>query len=351
MQIKKSNGIQLVDNFLEEMIQQKQIPGVVYAVVNQKQTIAENAIGLSHITEHIPMTLNKSFDLASLTKVCATLPSVFLLIGKGLIDIDDPVNRYFPETNSSKLKLRHLLTHTSGFVASFPFYKYKMTKEQVQSFILSQNCEPDRKVTYSDLNFILLGMLIERVIGKPLDQFAIENIYRPLGMTKTTFNPSQELSSIAPTEWLASEGKFQWGEVHDENANYFGGVSGHAGLFSNLHDLKIYVQMLLNNGKTSANSYLIPSGILQASHRNYTATMNEDRGLGWALAESPGSSAGFVLSPKSYGHTGFTGTSFWIDPERDMGFILLTNRVHINRQIDMTRIRKIFHTLVISEIQ
>lgn len=345
-----NRSFKLLDKFLHEMVEAHQIPGAVYAILDKNGTLVENAVGFSHKDKKIPMTMDTLFDLASLTKVCATLPSIFLLIEKGRIDVDDPIQMFFPESVNGELTLRDLLTHTSGFPPSFPFYQYRWTKEEILNYILSINAEPGKHTVYSDLNFILLGLLVEKLTYQPLDVFTEESVYRPLGMTHTCFNPQTDLQYIAPTEWLPDANKFQWGEVHDENAHYMGGVSGHAGLFSNLHDLKIYVHMLMNEGKTEQGNYFISPATLLTSRKNYTKHLEYNRGLGWQLADDRYSPGGYYVSDQGYGHTGFTGTSFWIDPESDLGFILLSNRVHISRQINMNRIRRIVNNLAMSEL-
>ncbi|SFG62588.1 serine hydrolase domain-containing protein [Sporolactobacillus nakayamae] len=342
-----THDFKIVDQFLKDCVEAHQIPGVVYGVINRQETIAENAIGYSYSDKKIPMKLDSLFDLASLTKVCATLPSILLLLEQGQIDFDDPVRLFFSEEVNPDLTLMHLLTHTSGFPPSFPFYRYAMDREAMLHFILTIEAKPDVDTVYSDLNFILLGFLVEKLTDCTLDQFTKKNIYEPLKMVHTGFNPTEELYSIVPTEWMPRIGKYQWGHVHDENANYMGGVSGHAGLFSNLHDLKNYVRMLMNNGKMPDGNYFLSPATLIASRKNYTGEFSAARGIGWQLNEKQYSPGGYLVSKGSYGHTGFTGTSFWIDPDRQLGFILLSNRVHISRKINMNRIRRIFVNLVL----
>lgn len=339
-----------VDRFLQSMIVEKQIPGAVYAVINESETLAIKAIGLAHIEEKISMKEDTLFDLASLTKVCATLPCIFKLIEEGLLDFDDTVQRFFPQMKNSQLTIRHLLTHTSGFCPSFPFYQYQWSKTEILNYILSKQTDMDKAVVYSDLNFILLGFIVEKITQEPLDKFARESIYQPLGMMQTTFCPNKDLRHIAPTEWLDKEHRYCWGIVHDENARYLNGVSGHAGLFSNVPDLITYVRMLLNNGMTANGNYFFSPILLKTSWRNFTDYLNLNRGLGWQLKDSSFSTAGYLASNHSFGHTGFTGTSFWIDPQAKIATILLTNRVHISRTVNMNRIRRIFHNLVFTEI-
>lgn len=342
------NQLQKIDSFLLSQVEANQIPGAVYGIVTKDDTIAENAVGLAHKELNIPMQIDTVFDLASLTKVCATTPGILLLIEDGLIDIDDPVKRFFPETLSSDLTIKHLLTHTSGLPPHIPFYKLGMSKENVLQFIISCDADPGKKVIYSDLNFILLGLVIEKVSGMMLDEFARKRVYEPLGMTQTGFNLNVEKENVAPTEWIEATEDYQWGAVHDENAYHLGGVSGHAGLFSNLADLKTYVQMLLNDGVAETGDRFLSTVILRESRRNYTQSLNLSRGLGFQLVDDEFSPLGYFLSKNSYGHTGFTGTSFWIDPDREIGVIILSNRVHISRTINMNRIRRVVHNIVAS---
>ncbi|MFT8870702.1 MAG: serine hydrolase [Sporolactobacillus sp.] len=335
----------ILNQLLNDQVHAGEIPGAVYAVVTGHDVLAEGAVGFAHLPKKLPMRLGTRFDLASLTKVCATLPAILCLVEAGRVDFDDPLSRFFPETENSQLTLRHLLTHTSGFPPSFPFYQYRMSKSKAAQFIVSINHAVGQAVCYSDLNFILLGMLVERLSGDPLEQFVQKHIYQPLGMTHTGYCPNAPLTDFAATEWMTEEKDYRWGQVHDENAFYMKGVSGHAGLFSDLHDLAVYTQMLMNGGRFGNNQSLFSPALLAACRRNYTERLGDARGFGWQLAGNDCTSAGYLLSPTSYGHTGFTGTSIWIDPEAQLGFILLSNRVHISRSINMNRIRRLFHNV------
>lgn len=345
-----NNLVIKVNQFLQSLVDQGQIPGAVYAVLDQQRTFALNAVGFSHVQKKIPMNTNILFDLASLTKVVATLPCLFKLVEEGLIDFDDSVERFFPEVVNKNLTLRHLLTHTSGYAPSIPFYQYGWSKRQILDYLLTQEVKLGQKVVYSDLNFILLGFLIEKITKTSLDVISREQVFKPLGMKRTRFCPNEKCRKIAPTEWMNNEQKFCWGIVHDENARYLNGVSGHAGLFSDIEDLSIYVRMLLNNGFTENHCYFFSPSLLKASRQNYTSQLQLNRGFGWQLNESFCSPAGYLASPESFGHTGFTGTSFWIDPEKKIATILLTNRIHISRDINMNRIRRIFHNIVFTEL-
>ncbi|MFD2615994.1 serine hydrolase domain-containing protein [Terrilactibacillus laevilacticus] len=338
-----------IDAFLLSMINTRQIPGAVYSVFTKDETIVENALGLAHKDKKIEMNLDTLFDLASLTKVCATLPSLLLLVEKGLINFDDPLTHFFPNSINRNLTIKNLLTHTSGYIASVAFYNKSWNKDQILKYLLEVPIESNKNVIYSDLNFILLGFLIEKISQQSLDVFSKRNIYQRLEMYQTSFNPKVDINKIAPTEWLRDKKDYQWGKVHDENAFNLNGVSGHAGLFSNLKDLKIYARMLLNEGTTRSGKRFLSSEILKSSRNNYTRNLNANRGLGWQLIDDNMPTGNF-LSKSSYGHTGFTGTSMLIDPNRKIGIILLTNRVHICRQINMNRIRKNFYDIVLAEL-
>jgi len=339
-----------IDRFLEEMVRENQFPGAVYAIVTERETLAENAIGFSHRVLNIPMSLNTIFDMASLTKVCVTTPAILLLIQEGKIDIDDPVKRYFSQCLNGELTIRHLLTHTSGLMWHMPFYQYGWNKEEIKDYILKSRVHPGIQVEYSDLNFILLGFLIEQVTGQTLDEFVRERIFSPLGMRDSGFNPNFEKEKMAPTEYIQDKKDYQWGTVHDENAAHLGGVSGHAGLFSSLQDMKIYCQMILRNGRKESGELFLSEAILKESRRNYTKALNLSRGLGWQLVDDTFSPLGHFLSKQSFGHTGFTGTSIWMDPERKIAAILLTNRVYFGREINSNRFRRVFHNLIAASL-
>lgn len=345
----KSN-FEKVDRFLQQVIVDKQIPGAVYGIVSKDKVLAKNALGYSHLKQKIPMTIDTIFDLASLTKVCATLPSILLLLEEGSIELEDPVKRFFFDESCENLTIRHLLTHTSGLEPFVPFYKMVKNKQDILKYILSYPKNPDKKVVYSDLNFILLGFIIEKVTSQTLDSFVEKNVFTPLGMNHTCYNPKFEKRNIAPTEYNNEKGDFHWGEVHDENAYFMDGVAGHAGVFSNLHDLTKFVRMILQKGNIKKNKHFLSSAIIELSYKNFTIHFNSNRGLGWQLFDGINSPVSQLFSKNSFGHTGFTGTSIWVEPEKELGFILLTNRVHISRKINMNRIRKIFHNLAFSII-
>jgi CubicO group peptidase (beta-lactamase class C family) len=287
--------------------------------------------------------------------VVVTLPLVLLIVEEGLVHLDEPIATYIPEFaihNKQEVTLKHLLTHTSGLTAHRSYYAENLSAEEIKAKIYNEKLEypTGTKVVYSDLGFILLSIIVTRVLGKPLDQAANELIFQPLGMKDSQFCPAKELQPrIAATEYSEQIGRYKWGEVHDDNAYALGGVSGHAGLFSTTEDLGRFAKMWLQKGKWE-NQWLLSSAITQAALRNYTNSLDGNRGLGWVLKNDSFDQSGDLISLRAYGHTGFTGTSIWMDPERDLFIVLLTNRVHFGRNRPITDLRKRFHNAIISSL-
>ncbi|MEM2187367.1 MAG: serine hydrolase, partial [Thermofilaceae archaeon] len=254
-----------VDHLLTRLVEAGCFPGAVLLVARGGRVVLHRAYGYSQLfPEKRPMTTDAVFDLASLTKVVATTPVVLRLVERGELSLDDPVSTYFPAFSSgSKARVRvwHLLTHTSGLPAHLPLYSLLSRREEVYSYVASVNLEyePGSKVVYSDLGFILLGRIIEMVTGESLDRVVSELVLKPLGMRETTFNPEGDLKERAvATEFCRLRGRVLKGEVHDENAWFMGGVAGHAGLFSTAADLAVYAQMWLNKGSFNGVRVLSP---------------------------------------------------------------------------------------------
>ena len=287
------------------------------------------------------------YDLASLTKVLATTTAVMLLVDDGRLDLDAPISRYLPEWSSRperrSVTVRNLLLHDSGLPAWAALHAEADTRAEYRARIAGLRLQsvPGEKTTYSDLGFILLGLIVEEISGEQLDAFLAHRVFEPMGLRDTGFNPlawpvrsgaddeSALLTRIAPTEQSQSApGGFIHGVVHDENARGLGGVSGHAGLFSTARDLAALVQMLMNDGFYGGRRYIEPETVQAFTRRFGTLST---RALGW---DTPGqsTSAGEYFTASSFGHTGFTGTSIWADRERDVFVILLTNRVNPSRE-------------------
>jgi len=270
-----------------------------------------------------------------------------------------PVARYLPDFAAAaksdpdpawraRVTLRMLLLHDSGLPAHRDFFKDAKGHDAVLARVLAEPLvrEPGTQVEYSDLGFILLGEIVKRLTGESLDVFAKQEIFETLGMDRSMFNPPRKLrEDIAPTEMDTTYRKrLVWGEVDDENAYAMGGVAGHAGLFSTAQDIAAFAQMILNGGIYGHDRLLARSTIREFTSR--VAIGDSARTLGWDVPSEP-SSSGRYFSAKSFGHTGFTGTSLWIDPERKLFVILLTNRVHPTRANDKIRqVRPALHDAI-----
>ena len=317
-------------------IMKKQLPGAVVLVGRQGKVVWRHAYGnrtLEPQTE--PMTLDTIFDLASLTKVVATATSVMILVERGQVRLGDPVARYIPEfaeMGKRNITVEQLMTHRSGFPPDNDIKDYEQGPAKAFENIwhLAPISEAGSRFIYSDVNYIVLAELIRRVSGKPLDEFSAENIFRPLGMKDTAFKLAARLQPrIAPTE--KREDHWMRGEVHDPRAYLLGGVAGHAGLFSTADDLAIYCQMILGHGQYRGARVLSPMGVTRMTEARASGGNASDgnaRGLGWDVMTGYSSNRGDLFPLGSFGHTGFTGTSIWIDPASETFVVFLSNRVH-----------------------
>ncbi|MFQ5723732.1 MAG: glycoside hydrolase family 3 N-terminal domain-containing protein [Terriglobia bacterium] len=331
---------QRVYGLLEAAVEDGVTPGGVLAVGHQGRLVALHPFGRFTYAEEAPLVrADTLYDLASLTKVVATTTAVMMLNERGRLPLDAPIVEYLPELQrgpdaaaKARITVRHLLTHSSGFPALVRFYEAVRNRQELLQSLYDLPLEypPGSRAVYSDLGIILLGELLQRVSGQPLDRFVRENLFDPLGMNDTVFKPPRSWRHrIAPTEEDAEgrEGLIH-GEVHDGNAWVMGKVAPHAGLFSTAGDLAVFCQMLLNGGIYAHRRYLQRSTLQQFTTRQGPKTGS--RALGWDT-RSPPSSSGRYFSDRAFGHTGFTGTSIWIDPEKQLFVILLTNRVHPTR--------------------
>jgi CubicO group peptidase (beta-lactamase class C family) len=271
------------------------------------------------------------YDLASLTKAVGTTTAIMILYDEGRIALDARVVEYLPAFTGGwkdSITVRQLLTHRSGLPASRDLWKLATNPQEARLGVIDAvlQCRPGVCYDYSDLGMVLLGMLVENVSGVGLDHFLHQRIFEPLGMTSTHFRPADSLRArIAPTDVTPPRGYPLRGEVADENAYALGGVAGHAGLFSTASDISVFAQMMLNGGEYNGVRIVADSTIAL-----FTRRAAGTRALGWDTADGDGGS-GSYLSGSSYGHTGYTGTSLWIDPDREMFVVLLTNRVHAAR--------------------
>lgn len=323
-----------LDSIIRAGVQEGAAPGATVAVGRYGRLVHLGAYGVMAHSDSTPVTVNTIYDMASLTKVIATSTAAMILEEEGKLDLNRTVVSYLPEFSApdkSGITIRMLLTHRGGLEAFAPLYKTFRGREQYLAQINARPLKyvPGTQAIYSDWEMMLMQFVIERITGTTLDQFVAARVFAPLGMTGTMFNPDSAMRSrIAPTEFDSTRGGVVRGFVHDENAWALGGVSGHAGLFSTAPDLAIFAQMLLNGGTYKGVRILRPSTISRWTARQDPGS---SRAYGWDTPSGQ-SSAGHYFAARSFGHTGFTGTSIWIDPERNLFVILLTNRVNETRQ-------------------
>lgn len=322
---------QQLDSITARAIADSAAPGAAVAVGRHGELVFLKGFGRTDWLQTAPdVTPETIYDLASLTKVIATTTSAMILEEERRLNLDRPVADYLPEfyaPDKSAITVRMLLEHRAGFEAFASLWREGTGRADYLRLIRDRPLQyaPGTRSIYSDWSPIVLGLVIERISGQTLDAFARARIFEPLGMSSTMFLPSDSvISRVAPTEVVASTGRPLLGRVHDPNAAAMGGVSGHAGLFGTARDLAAFAQMLLNGGYFGGVRILRPETIARWTARR---EMNATRAYGWDTP-SPGSSAGRFFSPRSFGHTGFTGTSMWIDPQKDLYVILLTNRVN-----------------------
>lgn len=346
---------------ISEYVQQGQeggvFPGAALGIILNGQVVYREAFGYALLEpECRSLSLDTIFDLASLTKVMATTTAILKLMEQGQLNIWDPLSRFYPEwpEDKSDISIHHLMTHSSGYQAIVRLWDQGMSYEEKIQYIINLPLEypTGSQVIYSDPNFILLGDLVQRVSGQRLDSYLQNHVFGPLGMERTAFNPLKKYApdQIAATEQCDWRGRMVNGEVHDENAASFDGVSGHAGLFSCLDDTIRFVQMILNEGQWEETRILTPQTV-KLMRRDETPALNQNRGLGWDLAKNPKCSGGVLLSEQAFGHTGFTGTSLWIDPELQLGVVFLTNRVHPTREnVKLIPFRSRLHNLIVSTL-
>jgi uncharacterized protein YbbC (DUF1343 family)/CubicO group peptidase (beta-lactamase class C family) len=315
----------------QQAIDQQKIPGCVVLVARHGQVAFCEAFGQRQLEPAAePMTTDTLFDLASITKPMATATSVMHLVERGHVRLRDTVATYLPEFRSNdkdKITVEQLLIHTSGLLPDNALADYEQGWESAYPKIcaLELLSPPGEKFRYSDVNFLLLGALVQRVSGQPIDAYFAEHVARPLRLASTTFNPSDELcKQAAPTELV--DDTWLRGRVHDPRARAMGGVAGHAGLFSTAAEVAQFAQSLLDAHGGDTSGVLQPRTIREMT-RPRDAGGNL-RGLGWDNNSAYSKNRGELMSPQAFGHGGFTGTVLWIDPELDLVFVFLSNRVH-----------------------
>ena len=367
-----------LSQFLNDRIEAGDFPSAVYLVADKGEIVLQNALGSSVVEpERIEAKPDTIYDVASLTKVLITGLLIAKLVESGEIQLDARVCIYLKEFETEgkrMITVADLLTHTSHLPAWKPLYLFASSRSEVINEIgkTSLKYEQDA-VTYSDLNFIALGTLIERFAGKSLNEAASESLFSPLGLKNTSFTPaahvkhriaasergnayerqiSIEQGCLQPAGGSDTHSAFRtdviWGEVHDGNAYFMGGVAGHAGLFSTAEEIFKIAQQFLPRYAS-----LLKPETCEVFCSNFTPGMNEHRAFAFQLASTPDSTAGSKMSPESFGHLGFTGTSLWIDPVKERIFVLLTNRTH-NHALpfaNINAVRREFHDLAIDLLE
>lgn len=334
------NQSDAIDSLVVAKIDGRGFPAAAVAVGNSKATLKVGGYGSLTYDSDVAITSSTQFDLASMTKVVATTTAAMRLYESGALSLDKPVAEYLPAFGSNGkdvITIRQLLSHRSGLVPSRRYDRMGMTtRPEVIDAIMNDTLAytPGSEYRYSDLGMITLGLVIEEISGMSLADYARKNIFEPLGMTRTEFKPANGIgdTNSVPTEIDETfRMRLVQGEVHDETAYILGGTAGHAGLFSTAEDLGRFARMMLADGELNGLRFLKKSTIDYFTARPENPEDGE-RGLGWDLKSIEGySSAGRFFSPSSFGHTGFTGTSIWMDPQNDVFAVLLTNRVYPTR--------------------
>lgn len=327
MDIPLMSGIPAVEWVLENGIRQNLISGGVVVVGNRQGILSTTAKGRLNGGVDSPLINEKTiFDVASLTKVIAAAPAVMKLLEEGRITLMDPVVRWFPEFRGSgreDITVLNLLTHTSGL--SDMDVRPAENMSSLITRVAQQRFKPYSAINflYADINFIILGELVQRISGKSLDHFTREQIFQPLGMQETMFLPSASMAPmIAPTTGNIP------GVVQDDNARRLGGIAGHAGLFSTAADLAGFARLILNGGTVEGRRVFSADTVRQMTSPYLCNNGSIRRGLGWDIDSPFSAPKGTCFSPSSFGHTGYSGSSIWIDPEKDLFVILLTNRLN-----------------------
>lgn len=388
-----SQKLDEIEQVVKQGIDNRAFPGCQVLVARQGKIVYNRSFGTLRYGVYEPVNDQTLYDIASMTKVSATLQGVMMLNERGEIDMNEKISKYLPEmkgTNKENMLVSDILMHQAGLVAFVPFWEKTKTGNSLSNNYYSTvydslQVPPNLQVasnlfikpairdsvwrwvmqskllniydrlggyryTYSDLGLLILQKLVERITNQPLNEFLEQNLYEPLGMTATLYNPLQRFpkNNIAPTENEAIFRASQiQGTVHDPNAALLGGVAGHAGLFSNASDLVKLYQMNLQNGFYGGRNFLFPETVRHFA-KNYT--QKSHRGLGWDKPNSGDSPIiGSTASANTYGHSGFTGTVVWVDPDRELIFIFLSNRVYplsTNNKINTLRIRKRIHEII-----
>ncbi len=374
--------LQLIDEEIRREIAAGNLPGAVVLVGRRSQIVYRKAFGNRAIVPSVEkMTVDTIFDVASLTKPIATATSIMILIERGKLRLSDTIGAFIPEIKDERAKrvtIQQLLTHTSGYAADFDLSKRWFGYDAMLQELYEERLrdDPGTKFVYSDIGFIVLGEIVRRINEKDgckddcFENFVYENIFKPLGMKDSRFfhldSANKPMKRIAPTEMFKGQqsylgSKFEGeellgsrilrGEVHDPTAWRMGGVAGHAGLFSTADDLGLFCQMILNGGTLNGKRILSPTTIAKWIQPQVVSESGATRALGWDMNSSFSANRGDIFPLGSFGHTGFTGTSIWIDPVSETFIVFLSNRVHPNGKGNVTPLRAKISTIVASAVE
>ena len=346
-----------IAQLMQQAIADSVFPGAAMAIGTDKEIIYSNGFGhFTYDMQSPEVTTNSIFDLASVSKVVGTTSAAMILVDQNKMSLDDKVIKYLPSFNNKGKKnitIRNLLLHNSGLAPFKRYYDEFTNADEVINDIMNLSLvnPPGKKYVYSDLGMITLQKVIEKISSKSLDVFLEENLFTKLNMNQTMYSPSNEIkSNCVPTElddfWRM---RLLQGEVHDERAYMLNGVAGHAGLFSTVEDLSKFAMLMLNNGEYEGNQIISNEIVDEWTTKQ---TEQSDRALGWDTKSIEGySSAGKYFSKDSFGHTGFTGTSIWVDKNNKLFVILLSNRVHPTRaNKKISNFRPIIHDAVFESV-
>ena len=320
-----------VRQIMDHAARDRAFPGAIAVVGTRSRVITTYAVGHLDWAPSPAPDAHTLWDLASLSKVIGLTSGMMQLVDDGRISLDAPVQRYLPTwtgPHKDRVTIRHLLTHTSGLPAFKAYDEITHDPDSLAKLMFGTQLDtlPGVRMVYSDIGAYMLGRVLEKVSGETLDGYLHRHVFQPAGMTETMYNPPASLiPRIAPTEVDPRRGGLVRGKVHDERAYYLGGVSAHAGIFSSAFDLTRFAHMYLRNGVIDGVRVLPASQIPV-----FTKWQVADRALGWQKPNGT-NSAGHFMSPEAFGHTGFTGTSIWMDPTNNVFIILLSNRVNPTR--------------------
>lgn len=345
----------LIDGLVQEAIRNQEIPGAVVLVARKGQLVFGETFGRrTLVPAETLLTRSDIFDVASLTKIMATATAVMVLVEDGKLILSERVGKYIPEFargGKENILVHHLLTHFSGLRPDVDLDEtWKGYEKAIQLACRERLLQPPgEKFVYSDIGYFLLGEIVRRVSGMPLDEFAADRIFGPLGMHDTGFNPPPEkLRRVVPTE--RRDGRILVGQVHDPTAYRMGGVAGHAGLFSTASDALIWAQMILDGGVFNGVRILSPLSVRKMTSSQSPAGNLDRRGFGFDIDTRFSRTRGDLFPVNSFGHTGFTGTSIWIDPATSTVVILFTSRLHPDGTGDAVPLRSRLASVVAASI-